>query len=494
MNRPGHDPDHRKHLRRIARRVMDEHGLWTDFSPAAIMELQDAPARAAEPRGDRRDLRDLLWSSIDNDDSRDLDQLTVAEPRPDGAIRIGVAVADVDAVVNKGGQVDRHARHNTTAVYTAAQVFTMLPEPLCYDLTSLNEDVDRAALVVQMDVDADGHISAPDVTLALVRNRAQLAYDAVAAWLEGTGPRPERIGDVPGLEANLRLQDEAAQRLRRRRFEHGALALQTLRARPVFDHDTVRALQADERNRARDLIEDFMVAANGVVARFLGQRKRDSLRRIVRTPKRWERIVDVAAALDFALPPSPDPKALSAFLDERREADPVSFPDLSLTVVKLLGRGEYVVLEPGEEPTGHFGLAVRHYAHSTAPNRRFPDLITLRLAKSALQGGKPPYSTEELHDLAARCTQMENEADKVERQVAKSAAAMVLESRVGERFDGIVTGAAEKGIWVRVFEPPVEGKVVAGDPGVDVGDHVRVELVGVDVERGFIDFELVRAR
>ena len=485
-------PDHRKHLRAIARQVMLERGLWTDFSPAVQNELEDAPLRAAEPRGDRRDLRDLLWSSIDNDDSMDLDQLTVAEAKADGVIRIGVAVADVDAVVNKGGAVDKHARHNTTAVYTAAEIFTMLPEPLCYDLTSLNEGAERAALTVMMDVDAAGQVSAPDIRLALVRNHAKLAYDGVAAWLEGVGPRPERIGEVPGLEENLRLQDEAAQRLRRRRFGHGALALQTLRARPLFDHDTVSELHADERNRARDLIEDFMVAANGVTARFLEQRKRDSLRRIVRVPKRWERIVDVAAALDHALPPSPDPRALSAFLDSRREADPVSFPDLSLTIVKLLGRGEYVVSEPGEEPPGHFGLAVRHYAHSTAPNRRYPDLLTLRLIKSALQGGKAPYTTQELRDLAERCTRMEDEADKVERQVAKSAAAMLLESRVGERFDGIVTGASMKGTWVRVFDPPVEGKVTGGEMDVDVGDHVRVELTGVNVERGFIDFELVR--
>ncbi len=485
---------HRKHLRQIARRVMTERGMLCDFSVAVGKELQDAPTRAEEPAGDRRDLREMLWSSIDNDDSRDLDQLTVAEARPDGAIRIGVAVADVDAVVRAGGPVDIHARHNTTSIYTAAQIFPMIPEQLCYDLTSLNMDEERAALVVLMDVDADGNVSAPDLCLALVHNHAQLAYDAVAAWLDGTGPRPERIGDVPGLEENLRLQDEAAQRLRHRRFEHGALTLQTIQARPVFADDQVSALLVDERNCAKDLIEDFMIAANGVTAQFLEKRKRDSLRRLVRKPKRWERIVDVAAELGHTLPVTPDSEALAKFLDARLAADPVSFPDLSLAVVKLMGRGEYMVKEPNEDAPGHFGLAVLDYAHSTAPNRRYPDLITLRLVKSALQGGKPPYTTQDLHDLAAHCTRKEDDANKVERLVAKSAAAMVIQRRIGERFDGIVTGASEKGTWVRVFEPPVEGKVVGGDPGVDVGDHVRVELKRVDIERGFIDFQLVPRR
>mgnify|MGYP002641283048 CR=1 FL=1 len=488
------EPNHRKHLRLIARRVMTERGLYCDFSAAVNKELQAAPTRAVEPAGDRRDLRHLLWSSIDNDDSRDLDQLTMAEASPDGAIRIGVAVADVDAVVNKGGAVDGHARHNTTSVYTAAQVYPMIPELLCYDLTSLNMDTDRAALVVLMDVDANGQVSAPDICLALVRNHAQLAYDAVAAWLEGTGPRPLRIGDVPGLEENLRLQDEAAQRLRHRRFDHGALTLETIRSRPVFTDDHISALQVDERNRAKDLIEDFMIAANGVTAQFLEKRKRDSLRRLVREPRRWERIVDVAAALGHPLPVAPDSKALSEFLDERHAADPVSFPDLSLTVIKLLGRGEYMVKSPGEEAPGHFGLAVLDYAHSTAPNRRYPDLITLRLVKSALQGGKPPYSTQELNDLATHCTTKEDDAKKVERQVAKSAAAMVIQGRIRERFDGIVTGASEKGTWVRVFDPPVEGRLTDGETVLDVGDHVRVELKRVDIERGFIDFELVHSR
>jgi exoribonuclease-2 len=470
---------------------MTERGMLCDFSRAVDKELEAAPTRAEEPAGDRRDLRRMLWSSIDNDDSRDLDQLTVAEALPDGVIRIGVAVADVDAVARKGGAVDAHARHNTTSIYTAAQIFPMIPEQLCYDLTSLNMDTDRAALVVLMDVDADGQVNAPDICLALVRNHAQLAYDAVAAWLDGTGPRPERIGDVPGLEENLRLQDEAAQRLRHRRFDHGALTLETIRSRPVFAADQISSLKVDERNRAKDLIEDFMIAANGVTARFLETRKRDSLRRLVREPRRWERIVDVAAALGHTLPMVPDSKALSEFLDERHAADPVSFPDLSLTVVKLLGRGEYLVKSPGEDAPGHFGLAVHDYAHSTAPNRRYPDLITLRLVKSALQGGKPPYSTQDLQDLATHCTSKEDDANKVERQVAKSAAAMVIQSRIGERFAGIVSGASDKGTWVRVFDPPVEGKLTGGETVLDVGDHVRVELKRVDIERGYIDFEVV---
>jgi len=397
-------------------------------------------------------------------------------------------------VANKGGAIDLHARHNTTSVYTAAQIFPMVPEQLCYDLTSLNMGVDRAAMVVLMDVDADGHVSAPDICLALVCNHAQLAYDAVAAWLDNTGPRPERIGDVPGLEENLRLQDEAAQRLRHRRFDHGALTLQTIKSRPVFADDQISALKVDDQNRAKDLIEDFMIAANGVTARFLETRKRDSLRRLVREPKRWERIVDVAAALGHSLPVTPDSRALAEFLDERHAADPVSFPDLSLTIVKLLGRGEYMVKSPGTEAPGHFGLAIHDYAHSTAPNRRYPDLITLRLVKSAIQGGRSPYSTQDLEDLATHCTGKEDDANKVERQVAKSAAAMVIQSRIGERFAGIVSGASEKGTWVRVFDPPVEGKLTDGETVLDVGDHVRVELKKVNIERGFIDFELVHSR
>jgi VacB/RNase II family 3'-5' exoribonuclease len=484
-----HDGRHRSILRRIARRVMLERGLIPDFSPAEVAELAEIHLPATDGRV--RDLRALLWASIDNDDSRDLDQLTVAEALPGGAVRALVAVADVDALVAKGSAIDGHARTNTTSVYTAAEIFAMLPERLSTDLTSLADGQDRLAVVVEMSLAGDGSLASSDVFRAVVRNRAKLAYDAVAAWLEGKGPAPGPVAATPGLDGTLRLQDEVAQKLRALRHQHGALDLQTVEARPIFEADEIRDLAVEEKNRAKELIEDFMIAANGVTARFLEARHTPSLRRVVRTPRRWDRIVEVAAHLGEPLPAGPDPRALSAFLGRRRAADPLRFPDLSLTIVKLLGAGEYVVEVPGAQAPGHFGLAVRDYTHATAPNRRFPDLVTQRLLKAALDGTPSPYDEAELAELATHCTRQEDAANKVERQVEKSAAALLLVSRIGERFDGIVTGASSKGTWVRVFRPPVEGKLVAGAEGTDVGHRVRVELVSADVNRGFIDFKRV---
>ena len=489
----GTDGRHRATLQRIAHRVMIERGLEPDFAPEAVAELAaiTGPAPAIGPS--TRDLRDLLWCSIDNDDSMDLDQLSVAREGPDGAVQVLVAVADVDALVGKGSAVDDHARTNTTSVYTAAEIFPMLPEKLSTDLTSLADRQDRQAIVVDMTVAADGSIAGSDVYRALVRNHAKLAYDSVAAWLEGHGPVPPALAAAPGVDANLRTQDETAQKLREVRHEHGALDLQTIETRPVFDADEIRDLKPEERNRAKDLIEDLMVAANGVTARFLAAKGVSSLRRVVRTPKRWDRIVEVAASLGATLPGQPDARALAEFLAKRRAADPLRFPDLSLTVVKLLGAGEYVVERPGQDAPGHFGLAVKDYTHATAPNRRFPDLITQRLLKAALAGSPPPYADAELAQLATHCTEQEDAANKVERQVAKSAAAMLLAPQVGHAFDGIVTGASEKGTWVRVFHPPVEGRLVHGFDGADVGHRVRVRLVHTDVERGFIDFDMLGA-
>jgi len=477
-------------LRRIARRAMLERGLLPDFSQDALAELSAIRAPAAGDGG-VRDLRSFPWASIDNDDSRDLDQLTVAEKLPGGFLRVLVAIADVDALVGKGSAIDGHARTNTTSVYTAAEIFPMLPERLSTDLTSLADREDRLAVVIEMTVAADGSLTASDVYRAAVRNCAKLAYNSVAAWLDGQGPMPAPVASVPGLDANLRLQDEVAQNLKAFRHEHGALDLQTLEARPVFDVDEIRDLEVEEKNRARELIEDLMIAANGVTARFLKGRRLPSLRRVVRSPKRWDRIVEVAAHLGEALPPQPDPRALAGFLARRRVADPLRFPDLSLTVVKLLGAGEYVVEMPGQAAPGHFGLAVRDYTHATAPNRRFPDLLTQRLLKAALTGDAAPYTEDELAELAGHCTLQEDAANKVERQVAKSAAAMLLASKVGQRFDAIVTGASPKGTWVRVLRPPVEGKLVTGFEGLDVGHRLRVELAATDVERGFIDFKRV---
>jgi len=467
---------------------MLQRGLLSDFSPAVMAETNAIVSAAAESDPSVRDLGGLLWCSIDNDDSRDLDQLTVAEPRSGGLTTVLVAVSDVDAMVKEGTALNGHARSNTTSVYTAAGVFPMLPEKLSTDLTSLGEGQLRLALVIELGVGADGMLAGGEVYRAVVRNQAKLAYNEVAAWLEGTAPAPPGLAAVPGLAAQLKLQDRAAQALRGLRHQHGALSLETLETRPVFEGDILSDLRPEEKNRAKQLIEDFMIAANSVTARTLDRKGFPSLRRVLRPPDRWDRIVELAARHGGRLGPVPNAPVLEKFLAEYRLADPEQFPDLSLAIVKLLGSGEYVVEPPGQRAEGHFGLAVRDYSHSTAPNRRFPDLITQRLLKAALAGRPPPYGIDELNRLARHCTEQEDNAAKVERQVQKSAAALLLTSRIGERFDAIVTGASEKGTWVRIFQPPVEGKVVRGFEGLDVGDRVRVELVGTNVERGFIDF------
>lgn len=472
-------------LDEIAHQAMIDKGLEPDYPPEAVRQVEaiKGPAREAGIR----DMRDLAWCSIDNDDSRDLDQLTYAD-RKDGLVRVLVAVADVDAVVKKDTPVDKHARTNTTSVYTAARIFSMLPEKLSFDLTSLNQDQDRLSIVIEMLVDANGAVSSGDVYRATVRNKAKLAYNSVAAWLDGEGEMPAPIGRIKGLEETIRLQDKTADLMREIRHEHGALDLETIEARPVVQDGQVVDLRQEKRNNARMLIEDFMIGANGVTAQFLEKRKLSGLRRVVRSPERWDRIEKIASDLGDKLPPDPDARALEEFLLRRKKADPMRFPDLSLAIVKAMGAGEYVLERPGEEAVGHFGLAVRDYSHSTAPNRRYPDLITHRLLKAALANTKSVYSDDELSALADHCTKQEDAANKVERQVRKSAAACLLENRIGERFDGIVTGASAKGTWVRIFRPPIEGKLVHGSEGLDVGDRVRVKLVEVDIEKGFIDF------
>jgi exoribonuclease-2 len=479
---------HRSILRGIARQAMLERGLLPELSPEASAELDSIRRSPVPDDPPGRDLRALPWCSIDNDDSRDLDQLTVAEEAGNGAVKVRVAIADVDAFVKKGAPLDVQAGHNTTSVYTAGGVFPMLPERLSTDLTSLNPDEDRQSVVVEMTVGPDGSILASDVYEALVRNRAQLAYDGVAAWLEGEGPMPERAAAVPGLDGNLRLQDRTAQRMKGLRNAHGALNFETVKARAVFVADILTDLDVERRNRAKSIIEDFMIGANGVTARFLAAKGFPSLRRVVHSPRRWDRIVELAAESGFELPPSPDSRALERFLLKAKADDPVRFPDLSLAVIKLMGPGEYAAEFPGQEAEGHFGLAVRDYTHSTAPNRRYPDLVTQRLLKAALAGAAPPYGREELAGLATHCTEMEDAANKVERRVEKSAAAMLMETRVGERFDAIVTGASGKGTWVRLLHPPVEGKLVRGFEGADVGQRMRVELVRADERQGFLDF------
>lgn len=480
-------------LHQIARRVMEERNLLPDFPPAVLAEtagLRPNGRFAGLKGAPIQDLRELPWCSIDNDDTRDLDQLSVAERHgsDNRAIRVLVAVADVDELVPKGSAIDRHASHNTTSVYTPAGVFPMIPERLSTDLTSLNEKDDRLTVVVEMQVEEDGSISRSDVYRAAVHNKAKLAYNSVAAWLEGQGPLPRKAAQIPGLDKLLRLQDEAACRLRERRHERGALRFETVKARAIVEDGVVRGFEDDLRNQAKELIQDFMIAANGVMASFLEGRGFPSIRRMVRSPSRWPRIVDLAAGLGEKLPPDPDPASLSRFLDRRRAADPAGYPELSLSVLKLLGAGEYTVDLPDQPAPGHFGLAAENYTHATAPNRRYPDLITQRLIKAALAGEPCPYETGALEELALHCTRKEDDARKVERQVGKSAAALLLADRVGDEFDAVVTGASNKGTWVRTCRHPVEGKLTRGCEGLDVGDRIRVRLVGVDVERGFIDF------
>ncbi|MGA8810462.1 MAG: RNB domain-containing ribonuclease [Thermoanaerobaculia bacterium] len=480
--------NHSSILQDIAHQAMIDRGLQPDFSAEAEKQAESISGAANDSDASIKDLRDLIWCSIDNDDSRDLDQLTVAEDLGGGNVRAMVAVADVDALVKKGTPIDDHARQNTTSVYTAARIFPMLPEKLSTNLTSLNENEERTAVVMDMVIASDGSVTKGDVYRARVHNKAQLAYNAVGMWLEGKGEMPAKIKAVSGLAENLKLQDGVADKMRELRHEHGALDLETIEARAVMKDGHVVDLQTEARNNAKNLIEDFMIAANGVSARFLASKGFASLRRVVRSPERWDRIEAIAEKYGEKLPSDPDSQALEEFLVRRRKADPLRFPDLSLAIVKAMGAGEYVVEQPGQTSIGHFGLAVKDYTHSTAPNRRFPDLITHRLIKAALAGEKPPYTNDELTALATHCTEAEDAANKVERQVRKSAAACILQDRVGQRFDGIVTGASEKGTWVRVFHPPVEGKVVHGAHGIDVGDKVNVKLIDVNVERGFIDF------
>ncbi len=480
-------PSDRNTLAVIAHQAMIERGLEPDFPLAAKLELA-AISEAAKATDNVRDLRDRLWASIDNDNSRDLDQLTVAESLTGGQVRILVAVADVDALVRKGSALDTHASLNTTSVYTPAAIFPMLPEALSTNLTSLNEDEDRIAIVADMVFKEDGLLVTSELYRAQVRNRAKLAYNSVAAWLTGTGPMPRRIMETPGLDENLRLQDHVAQQLKELRHNHGALSLETLEAQAIFTGDALSMLELDQTNRATQLIEEFMVVANAVTAIYLAAKKFPSLHRVLRDPERWARIVQLAAELGEKLPAAPDAGALEGFLTRRRAAAPEKFADLSLAVIKLIGRGEYALDLPGGEAIGHFALAVKDYTHSTAPNRRFPDLITQRLLKAALVGAPLPYTIPELTELARHCTDQEDAATKVERQVSKSAAALLLSGKIGQQFDAIVTGAAGKGTWVRLLKPPTEGRLTVGFQGLKVSDRVRVKLIRTDVQRGFIDF------
>ena len=477
-------------LQEVAKRIMREHGFEPDFPAAVERELADLGAHppAIAPDRDIHDLRRLLWSSIDNDSTRDLDQLEVAERLPSGQIKILVAIADVDAFVRKASAIDGHATVETTTVYTGVKNFPMLPIELSNNATSLVEAADKLSVVIELVIGPEGRVDAEQVYRAIVRNRAQLTYDAVGGWLEGGGPVPEKVAALEDLATQLHLQNEAAEALKNERHRHGALNIETIETRPVLEREEVIDIVRQEKNRATELIEDFMIAANGAVARLLERNHVPSIRRVVRTPKRWDRIVELAAGLGVALPSAPDGKALNDFLVARRLADPDRFADLSLAVIKLLGSGEYILEQPGDPEMGHFGLAVQDYTHSTAPNRRFADLVTQRLVKAILAKQPPPYAESELAEIARNCTIKEDAARKVEREMTKRIAAVMMSRRIGETFDAMVTGVTPRGTFVRLTKPRVEGLLARGEAGLDVGDTLRVTLIRTDIDRGYIDF------
>lgn len=474
-------------LQATAKQIMQEHGFEPDFPPAVSTQLATLSGQAPLSLGKQvRDLRHLLWSSIDNDTSRDLDQIEVAERGSNGDVKILIGIADVDAYVAKNTPIDQHASREATTVYTGVSIFSMLPEQLSTGITSLLEYQDRSAVVVEFIAGSDGTVKSSDVYRALVRNKAQLQYNSVGAWLEGSSAAPPKIAASVDLQLQLKLQDQVAQKLKDQRFQHGALTLQTDEIYPVILNDQVVDVVRQQKNRATELIEDFMVAANGVVARMLGNVS--SLRRIVRTPKRWDRIVELAATKGEKLPAQPDSKALNEFLLRRKAADPDHFADLSLAVIKLIGPGEYVLERAGDTAPGHFGLAVQDYTHSTAPNRRFADLVGQRLVKALLAAQKGPYSDDELSAIASNCTVKEDAARKVEREMSKRLSAVAMQNRIGEVFDAIVTGVTDRGTFVRVLQPHIEGLLAQGGHGLDVGDKIRAQLIRTDPQKGYIDF------
>jgi exoribonuclease-2 len=480
---------HHVNLQAAARESMLEHGFHPDFSAKVQQEVKllQTAAQVSQPDG-AQDLRQFLWSSIDNDTSRDLDQIEFAQELKDGSVRIQIAIADVDAFVAAGSAIDKHAAEQTTTVYTGVHNFSMLPDELSTGITSLLEAQERLSVVYEFSVGTDGCVSASQISRAVVVNRAQLAYPPVGAWLQSRNGAPPKIASSKELQKQLLLQNRTAQLLRKERYRRGALNLETIETHPLVMNGEPVDIETQQRGLARDLIEDFMIATNEVVAKSLEQARFSSIRRVVKTPKRWDRIVELAAQYGTKLPGDPDSKALHDFLCEQQAVDADRFPDLSLAVVKLLGSGEYVLERVGEAAQGHFGLAVQDYTHSTAPNRRYADLVTQRLLKAMLAKQRPPYSDDELAAIAQQCTKQEDAARKVEREMRKRIAAVVMRSRIGQTFAAIVTGVNEHGSFVRTTHPHVEGMLVRGQKGVDVGDKISVTLVHTDPERGYIDF------
>jgi len=478
-------------LSAAARRSMQAHGFEPDYPPGVAGQLEQLRAHPPQPASAARDVRSLLWSSIDNDTSKDLDQIEYVQTLPDGNVRILIGIADVDAFVPKGSPIDQHALRETTTVYTGVDIFSMLPEELSTGLTSLLQDQERAAVIGDFTLSAQAQVVASDLYLARVVNKAQLAYPSVGAWLAAKAPAPPKVDASPDLQQQLRLQDQVAQRLRSERFRHGALNLETIETHPIHLRDGEIDLEAEVKNRATQLIEDFMIAANSAVARLLDAKGYSSIRRVVKTPKRWDRIVELARERGTQLPADPDPKPLHDFLCEQQKKDPDHFPDLSLAVIKLLGPGEYILEKPGQKPEGHFGLAVHDYTHSTAPNRRYADLVIQRIVKAMIGGRPAPYSDDELASIAAQCTRMEDAERRVSREMQKRIAAVAMSGRIGQNFDAIVTGVTEHGSFVRTIRPPVDGMLVRGQQGVDVGDRLHVTLVRTDPAQGYIDFARV---
>ena len=475
-------------LAQAARQEMIDHGFNPDFPPAVEKQLAAIPADPPPPAaGDVRDLRSLVWSSIDNDTSRDLDQIEVAE-RVNGGIRIMVGIDDVDGDVKAGTPIDQHAASETTSVYTGVKTFSMLPERLSTDLTSLNEGVERSSLVVEMVVAGDGSIGSGSIYRAVVRNQAQLTYNGVGPWLEGNAAAPPKVAASADLQAQLKLQDEAAQVLRQARYRLGALNFDRIEPEAVITDGKVESIAARPKNRAGELIEDFMIAANEVMARTLMKAGVSSIRRVVKSPERWPRIVELARQYGETLPATPDSRALNDFLQKQKAADAAHYPDLSLSVIKLMGPGEYVLVAAGDSGEGHFGLAVHDYTHSTAPNRRFADLVTQRLIKAVIGRQPAPYTDGALSSIAQNCTAKEDAARAVERAMRKRIAAVALHDRVGNTFAAVVTGVTPKGTFVRITNPPAEGRLMRGEQGLDVGDQIRVTLLSTDPQRGFIDF------
>lgn len=475
-------------LANLANQVMQESQFLTQFSSEVQNEVNENSNLDIYSIEEVEDLRTRLWFSIDNDDTKDIDQLTFAKQIQEDLFKIYIAVADVAFIVKKNSPLDLHAQYNTTSVYTPVRVFHMLPEIFSNKLTSLIENEDRKAVIAEIDISGEGAILSYKIYPALVRNHARLTYNNVAAWLEGKTSLPERFSYVDKLEEQIRLHDFIAQKIRQYRHDQGALVLERIDSNPIIRDSKVVDIKIAKKNRARELIEDFMIATNTATAQFLTLHHLPSIRRIVRQPARWDRIVAIAKMRGETLPDQPDVKALNIFMIKQRTLDPDAFTDLSLAIIKLIGEGEYIVEYPGKESIGHFSLAVKDYIHSTAPNRRYPDLITQRLLKAALTNASSPYTIEELEQIAEQCTNKENDAAKVERRIRKSTMIFFLSPHLNETFDALVTGASPKGTWVRIFKPPVEGKLIEGFEGLDIADRITVKLVHLDIEKGHIDF------